>query len=69
MGNRIDEELRRLKREQGIGVPKFADACGVPAQTIYHARKNEDMGKISVETFLKIAHAPGMTVEELYGTR
>lgn len=66
MGNRIDELLTRLKEEEGIAVPEFAKRCGLPPTTIYNARKREDIGNISIDVFLKIAHGLGMTAEELY---
>lgn len=66
MSNRIDELLTKLKKEQGLTVTEFAARCDLPPTTIYNARKREDMGKITVDVFLKIAHGLGMTAEQLY---
>jgi len=66
MKNRIDELLTKLKDEQGVTVTEFAARCKLPPTTIYNARKREDIGKITVDVFLKIAHGLGMTAEELY---
>lgn len=70
MTNRIKDILAQLKREQGITVTDFAEMSGVPASTLYGARTKKSMENISIDVFLKIAHALNMTAEELYyGTK
>lgn len=69
MGNRIDEELRRLKETKGIGTTTFARRCGLPEPTIYGVRRLDDLGRMKVSTFFAIARGLGISPEELYGTR
>lgn len=58
--------IRMLMDATGMTVRDFAKANGLSEQTLYDIRRRENIGNVSVDVFIKIAHGLGMTVEELY---
>lgn len=64
--NRIAELLDRMKEDQGVTTRDFAAMCGVNEQTLYKIRKKPTLDNVTIDVFLKIARALGMTAEELY---
>ena len=66
----MENKIRELLDERGIGPAVFAREIGVPQttiSTIYNGKTAFE--KIRVETFIKIAHGLGMTAEELWKKR
>jgi len=55
-------QLRNIRIEQGLSVPKLAELSGVPRRTIQNIEKNDDC---NVSTALKLAEALGVTMDEL----
>jgi transcriptional regulator with XRE-family HTH domain len=66
MSNRIYDLVEEMKVREGITYRDIAERFGIPEQTLHSSRKREDMGRIGIDVFLKIAHGLGMTAEELY---
>jgi transcriptional regulator with XRE-family HTH domain len=66
MSNRIYDLVEEMKVREGITYRDIAERFGIPEQTFHSSRKREDMGRIGIDVFLKIAHGLGMTAEELY---
>lgn len=58
--------IRMLMDATGMTVRDFAKANGLSEQTLYDIRRRENIGNVSVDVFIKIAHGLGMTAEELY---
>ena len=66
----MENRIRELLDERGIGPAVFAKMIDVPQttiSTIYNGRTKFE--KIRVETFVKIAHGLGMSAEELWEMR
>jgi transcriptional regulator with XRE-family HTH domain len=66
MSNRIYDLVEEMKVREGITYRDIAERFGIPEQTLHSSRKRDDMGRIGIDVFLKIAHGLGMTAEELY---
>ena len=54
--------LRKIRLEQGLSVPKLVELSGVPRRTIQNIEKNDDR---NVSTALKLAKALNVTLDEL----
>ena len=60
------KKLKSLMREDAGNTKAFAVKHGLRYTTIYEATKyDERIGNMSINTFIAIAHALGMTADEL----
>lgn len=64
--NRIALILEDLEASRGVNITDFAEMCGVKRHTLYKIRDKDTLDNVTISVFLKIAHALGMTAEELY---
>ena len=58
--------LRAIRLEQGLSVPKLVELADVPRRTIQEIEKN---GDCRVSTAIKLADALGVTLDELCRTQ
>ena len=59
--------IRKAMDERGLKPTTFARAVGVKTSTMFSIYRGEvNVGGISIDNFLKIAHGLGMSAEELY---
>lgn len=54
--------LRKIRMEQGLSVPKLAELSGVPRRTIQEIENRDDC---RVSTAKQLAKALGITLDEL----
>lgn len=54
--------LKQLRRERGLTVPKLSELSGVPKRTIEDIESRDDC---RVSTAIKLADALGVTLDEL----
>lgn len=54
--------LKSIRKEKGLSVPKLSAAASVPVRTIENIERNDDC---KVSTAIKLAAALGVTLEEL----
>lgn len=57
--------LREIRLEKGLSVPKLVELSGVPRRTIQDIEKNDNC---KVNTAIKLADALGVTLDELCRT-
>ncbi|ACV56545.1 XRE family transcriptional regulator [Eggerthella lenta] len=63
----MDNRIAALLKERNIKPASFAEMAMIPASTVYAiVNGTTKFDKIGIGTFIKIAKALGMTVEELY---
>lgn len=58
--------LRKIRTDKGLSVPKLVELSGVPRRTIQEIEKNDDC---RVSTALKLAKALNVTLDELCITK
>lgn len=58
--------LRKIRTDKGLSVPKLVELSGVPRRTIQEIEKNDDC---RVSTALKLANALEVTLDELCRTK
>lgn len=58
--------LRIIRLEKGLSVPKLVELSGVPRRTIQEIEKNDEC---KVSTAIKLADALGVTLDELCRTQ
>lgn len=58
--------LRKIRTDKGLSVPKLVELSGVPRRTIQEIEKNDDC---RVSTALKLADALEVTLDELCRTK
>lgn len=54
--------LRKIRTDQGLSVPKLVELSGVPRRTIQEIENRDDC---RVSTAIKLADALGVTLDEL----
>lgn len=54
--------LRKIRKAQGLSVPKLVELSGVPRRTI---QEIENRGDCRVSTAIQLAKALGVTLDEL----
>lgn len=54
--------LKQIRLQQGLSVPKLVDLSGVPRRTIQDIEKNDEC---KVSTAIKLAKALNVTLDEL----
>lgn len=57
--------LRKIRLEQGLSVPKLVELSGVPRRTIQDIEKKDEC---KVSTAIRLADALGVTLDELCRT-
>lgn len=57
--------LKKIRLEKGLSVPKLVELSGVPRRTIQEIEKNDEC---KVSTAIKLADALGVTLDELCRT-
>lgn len=57
--------LRKIRLEKGLSVPKLVELSDVPRRTIQEIEKNDEC---KVSTAIKLADALGVTLDELCRT-
>lgn len=63
---KLGENIKKIRKRQGISVEKLADMLQVSVSTIYRY-ENSSIEKIPVHVFEKIALVLGVTTAELMG--
>lgn len=58
--------LRKIRLEKGLSVPKLVEMSDVPRRTIQDIEKNNEC---KVSTAIKLANALGVTLDELCRTK
>lgn len=59
-------KLKVLIMEHSKNINAFCEKADLPRSTIYTVLKNDErVANMSLDTFIKIAHALGMTADEL----
>lgn len=58
--------LKNIRLQRGLSVPKLVEISGVPRRTIQDIEKKNDC---KVSTAIKLADALGVTLDELCRTR
>lgn len=61
-----NNRIKDILETSGMSTRELANKAGVKEQTLYKIKKKDTMENITIDVFLKIAHALGMTAEELY---
>lgn len=56
--------LRQIRKERGYSVPELSRISGVPVRTI---ENTERRGNCNLDTFIKLARALGVSLDELAG--
>ena len=59
--------LKELARSRGTNLKRVAELSGIPASTLYAISSGDtNLDNVGISTFIKVADALGMSVEELY---
>lgn len=63
----MSNAIRDIMEKRGLKPTTFAREIGIPSSTMFSIYRGQvEIGRISVENFIRIAHGLGMSVEELY---
>lgn len=60
------KKLKNMISSDGGGLRAFAVKVGIPHTTLFNSLRNDDtLGRMPISNFIKVAHALGMTADEL----